>query len=870
MFPPLEYVLRFNFHCFLLGPSQAPRISLDQIPNTTVRGNTDTTRPPLPFPSYKKEENDSINEDLKTQKLNALHAIIEDPTSDETKKRITVEETNARVRCWLNSPASYFGPPEEDKSEDKRTQPDSNNTVTSTKAFTVTSNVDSFSLTVIKDKTSLLQNGLVYPSVVRLPGQDNSNVPNHSQGKKEVPKVPVTGTDNKSKDNFVIASSQGDTPVRTLVIVPSSHEGEKTPVDEKRQSSVPIAAINTADVSKGFYSLADIIAKSSNAPVPSISSRNSANEQPQATNSSLTLSGSAGGVLTPGEKHSKLSTVTSGNKNINQKQSTKNLSLNVDPETSRGSSSNQSLVNIAPKTNEISPDNAARLYSSIVKAQALLQQHHNLLLKISTSNSNQPPYASINQVRPILQQQNTSLGTMHTSLPSSSAATPQDILLHHRNMFLRLSVPNNAQMFNAGTSRSLPQNQNVQSSSFTGSTPSNTSTPKSLSSLQQHQNQQLRFSGPNNRDTSRSSSDLIKKEPQPNKDTRPSASFTSLPNSSTSNSFGSFQRPQNMPLRFAGSENRHTSKTNSDTRQKVPQHFENSAFSRPNTSLSNCPAASLETFRQSSKSPLRFPVSSKSSSSITQKQPLKHEKTSISSPDTSASKSGTGTCSSNVKEYTKQHQNGSQATLTLTGNQFTTSSSLNSKVVTIESPKNVTTNVTPKVEEMRPNDAALLYANIIKSQEHLRLLHNLSSKSASSNNTASQMTTERPMPLLTQRVPALRGIPTNLGLRQSMDPRTVERARFSLNPSSQPSVPLFPDQRCQNNLADQMIRHRFVGHQNLFGSQSGGAINLTPLFFNRGKHLIVDYFSVLYLFCIVLLLASCEYGLPLKSQVATT
>ena len=58
--------------------------------------------------------------DLSSQKVDELHAIIEDPMSDENRnKRISIEESNKRVRKWLNSESSYFGPLDEDHTESK-------------------------------------------------------------------------------------------------------------------------------------------------------------------------------------------------------------------------------------------------------------------------------------------------------------------------------------------------------------------------------------------------------------------------------------------------------------------------------------------------------------------------------------------------------------------------------------------------------------------------------------------------------------------------------------------------------------------------------------------------------------------------------
>ena len=47
--------------------------------------------------------------------MDELHAIIEDPLSEENRnKRISVEESNQRVRKWLNANTPYFGRPEGD------------------------------------------------------------------------------------------------------------------------------------------------------------------------------------------------------------------------------------------------------------------------------------------------------------------------------------------------------------------------------------------------------------------------------------------------------------------------------------------------------------------------------------------------------------------------------------------------------------------------------------------------------------------------------------------------------------------------------------------------------------------------------------
>ena len=57
----------------------------------------------------------SKSEEVNSRKVDELHAIIEDPMSEENRnKRISVEESNQRVRKWLNANTSYFGPLEDD------------------------------------------------------------------------------------------------------------------------------------------------------------------------------------------------------------------------------------------------------------------------------------------------------------------------------------------------------------------------------------------------------------------------------------------------------------------------------------------------------------------------------------------------------------------------------------------------------------------------------------------------------------------------------------------------------------------------------------------------------------------------------------
>lgn len=69
----------------------------------------------------KAVENNEGSASLRNKQAEELHAIIEDHTSDDLRnKRIGIEESNQRVRKWLNSETSYFGPLEEDQSDTRR------------------------------------------------------------------------------------------------------------------------------------------------------------------------------------------------------------------------------------------------------------------------------------------------------------------------------------------------------------------------------------------------------------------------------------------------------------------------------------------------------------------------------------------------------------------------------------------------------------------------------------------------------------------------------------------------------------------------------------------------------------------------------
>ena len=78
----------------------------------------------FPITSHFKDkavENDEKSANLRNKQAEELHAIIEDPTSDDLRnKRIGIEESNQRVRKWLNSETSYFGPLEEDQSDTRK------------------------------------------------------------------------------------------------------------------------------------------------------------------------------------------------------------------------------------------------------------------------------------------------------------------------------------------------------------------------------------------------------------------------------------------------------------------------------------------------------------------------------------------------------------------------------------------------------------------------------------------------------------------------------------------------------------------------------------------------------------------------------
>ena len=68
-----------------------------------------------PLNQDEREKPDKSEVDINSKKIEELHAIIEDPLSEENRnKRISVEESNQRVRKWLNANTPFFGRQEDD------------------------------------------------------------------------------------------------------------------------------------------------------------------------------------------------------------------------------------------------------------------------------------------------------------------------------------------------------------------------------------------------------------------------------------------------------------------------------------------------------------------------------------------------------------------------------------------------------------------------------------------------------------------------------------------------------------------------------------------------------------------------------------
>ena len=83
--------------------------------------NTSTvSEKPLPFPAYSSDKNEKADTSSTKPNLQSTATGGEDPMSDANRnKRISLEESNQRVRNWLNSRTSYFGPVDEENKEGK-------------------------------------------------------------------------------------------------------------------------------------------------------------------------------------------------------------------------------------------------------------------------------------------------------------------------------------------------------------------------------------------------------------------------------------------------------------------------------------------------------------------------------------------------------------------------------------------------------------------------------------------------------------------------------------------------------------------------------------------------------------------------------
>ena len=113
-------------HIFLQFSSSIDTPLLGTINSSSKQMTSSTNNDNRQFPitthlKDKAVENDKKSANLRNKQAEELHAIIEDPASDDLRnKRIGIEESNQRVRKWLNSETSYFGPLEDDQSDTRR------------------------------------------------------------------------------------------------------------------------------------------------------------------------------------------------------------------------------------------------------------------------------------------------------------------------------------------------------------------------------------------------------------------------------------------------------------------------------------------------------------------------------------------------------------------------------------------------------------------------------------------------------------------------------------------------------------------------------------------------------------------------------
>ena len=208
-----------------------------------------------------KGKPDKPEVDISSKKIEELHAIIEDPLSEENRnKRISVEESNQRVRKWLNANTPFFGRQEDDieLNETKHVNKKEHNLGDSAKILNV--------------KTEIIEEGdNSKRSVPRTVGTVNYSLPRHGlvaslpHGATFVPGFMQTGSRNHSGQQAAheiptvatIANTQTLNPVVQSNVSKSSFHIENlvstSSLDLSATKNVNVNSVQLASVTVGKH-----------------------------------------------------------------------------------------------------------------------------------------------------------------------------------------------------------------------------------------------------------------------------------------------------------------------------------------------------------------------------------------------------------------------------------------------------------------------------------------------------------------------------------------------------------------------------------------------------------------------------------------